>query len=277
MAESRQPQSGRSSRSSGYQSQGRRPKRRRRRYSSRLYLLIAVLVFLVVILIVLLSKLFGGSGKTAETVPQTMAEESTEEETTEAAIPTAAPAAASEWYLILVNRDNPVPEDYQVELTNLRNDQAVDSRIYPDLQTMFDDMRSQNLSPMITSSYRSAEDQQKIMDDKIAEYKEQGYTDADATELAEEWVAKPGTSEHQLGIAIDISSTDSSDGDMKTAVWNWLIDNSYRYGFIQRYPEDKTEITGIINEPWHYRYVGKEAAQEIHDQGITLEEYLGVY
>ena len=282
MAEPRASREGYRTRSSENRTPSRRPRRRRRRYSYRLYVMIGVLILLLLLLVFLLSKLFGGGGdkKAAET---TMAPESaietTAAETTAAAIPapTAAPAAANEWYLILVNKDNPVPEDYQVELTSLRNDQSVDSRIYPDLQAMFDEMRAQGLSPMITSSYRSAEDQQKIMDNKIAEYKEQGYTDEDARELAEEWVAKPGTSEHQLGISIDISSTDSEDSDMKVNVWNWLIDNSYKYGFIQRYPEDKTEITGIINEPWHYRYVGKEAAKEIFDQNITLEEYLGAY
>ena len=172
MADSRQPREGRGSRSSGYSTQNRRPKRRRRRYSSRLYVLIGVLVLLLVVLVFLLSKLFGGGGddnksqQAAQTsqAMESMVESSAMETEPVVVAPTAAPAAASEWYLILVNKDNPVPDDYKVELTNLRNDQAVDARIYPDLQAMFDDMRSQNLSPMITSSYRSAEDQQKIMD-----------------------------------------------------------------------------------------------------------------
>ena len=85
-------------------------------------------------------------------------------------------------------------------------------------------------------------------------------------------VAVPGTSEHQLGLALDIiSETDEDD----TATWQWLNENCWRYGFILRYPEEKIQITGITYEPWHFRYVGVEAAQEITEQGITLEEYLG--
>lgn len=93
-----------------------------------------------------------------------------------------------------------------------------------------------------------------------------------AQELAEESVAVPGTSEHQLGIAVDINADpDKSTGD---EVYEWLHKNSYKYGFIIRYPSDKTDITGTIYEPWHYRYVGVEAATEIYTQSICLEEYL---
>ena len=90
--------------------------------------------------------------------------------------------------------------------------------------------------------------------------------------LAEQWVAIPGTSEHQLGIAVDINAdtTKSSRDD----VYNWLEENAHTYGFIKRYPSNKTDITGVINEPWHYRYVGKEAASAIYSQGICLEEYI---
>lgn len=87
-----------------------------------------------------------------------------------------------------------------------------------------------------------------------------------------QWVAIPGTSEHQIGIAVDINADktiNSSD-----AVYTWLAENAHKYGFIKRYPSDKTDITGVINEPWHYRYVGKEAAKEIYSQGICLEEYI---
>ena len=94
-----------------------------------------------------------------------------------------------------------------------------------------------------------------------------------AKKKAEEWVAVPGTSEHQLGIAVDINADGiNSYGD---EVYEWLLANSYKYGFIKRYPEDKTNITGIINEPWHYRYVGEKAAEEMVKNNLCLEEYLG--
>lgn len=93
-----------------------------------------------------------------------------------------------------------------------------------------------------------------------------------AEKLAENIVAPVGSSEHELGIAVDIIA-DKSRSDNET-VYNWLAENAYKYGFIQRYPSNKTDITGIDYEPWHYRYVGKKAAAEIYEQGICLEEYL---
>ena len=117
------------------------------------------------------------------------------------------------------------------------------------------------------------EEQQQIMDGKIEEYRYSGYSDDEAVKLAEEWVALPGTSEHQLGIAVDINADNSGSSDDE--VYNWLYDNAWKYGFIKRYPEDKTDITGVINEPWHYRYVGEKAAKEIWESGQCLEEYLG--
>ena len=93
-----------------------------------------------------------------------------------------------------------------------------------------------------------------------------------AEETAMEWVALPGTSEHQLGLAVDINADTSKCS--RDDVYNWLLENSYKYGFIQRYPSGKTSITRVANEPWHYRYVGKEAAEEIHQSGLCLEEYV---
>ena len=86
-------------------------------------------------------------------------------------------------------------------------------------------------------------------------------------------MALPGTSEHELGLAVDINADNVNSTGQE--VYDWLLQNAWRYGFIQRYPADKTDITGISNEPWHYRYVGLEAAEEITQQGICLEEYLG--
>ena len=181
------------------------------------------------------------------------------------------PEDADDWKLILVNADHPVPEDYEVTLKELRNDQWVDERIYPELQQMFDDARAEGIYPLINESFRSDERQQEILDSYTAAYVDSGMSEAEALEQTLTVVAVPGTSEHQLGLALDIiSETDEDD----TATWQWLRENAWRYGFILRYPEDKTEITGISYEPWHYRYVGKEAALIITEQGITLEEYL---
>lgn len=176
------------------------------------------------------------------------------------------------WNLILVNRDSYIPDDYQVELTELSNGKKVDSRIYPELQEMFNDARAQGYGLFVREGYRTQEEQQQLMDEKIEVYENEGKSKSEAKKLAEQWVAIPGTSEHQLGIAVDINAdtTKSSSDD----VYNWLAENAHTYGFIKRYPSNKTDITGVINEPWHYRYVGKEAASKIYSQGICLEEYI---
>ncbi len=180
-----------------------------------------------------------------------------------------------EWNLILVNYNHYIPDDYQVELTELSNGKKVDSRIYPDLQQMFNDARSEGLSLFVREGYRTAEEQQQIMNDKIEEYENQGCSRKEAKKMAEEYVAVPGTSEHQLGLSVDINAdTTKSSSD---EVYQWLDENAYKYGFVKRYPSDKTDITGINNEPWHYRYVGKEAAEIIKKENLCLEEYVEQY
>lgn len=176
------------------------------------------------------------------------------------------------WNLILVNRNSYIPDDYKVELTELSNGEKVDSRIYPELQEMFNDARAQGYGLFVREGYRTQEEQQQVLDEKIEAYENKGKSKSEAKKLAEQWVAIPGTSEHQLGIAVDINAdtTKSSSDD----VYSWLAENAHKYGFIKRYPSDKTDITGVINEPWHYRYVGKEAALEIYSQGMCLEEYI---
>lgn len=176
------------------------------------------------------------------------------------------------WNLILVNRNSYIPDDYKVELTELSNGEKVDSRIYPELQEMFNYARAQGYGLFVREGYRTQEEQQQLLDEKIEAYENEGKSKSEAKKLAEQWVAIPGTSEHQLGIAVDINAdtTKSSSDD----VYSWLAENAHKYGFIKRYPSDKTDITGVINEPWHYRYVGKEAALEIYSQGMCLEEYI---
>ena len=181
------------------------------------------------------------------------------------------------WYHTLVNADNPVDDDYQITLTRLRNKQSIDSRCYPELQAMMDDCRAAGLSPIICSSYRTYEKQQELFEQQVQEFINQGYGKLDAQKKASGAVARPGTSEHELGLAVDIvdeSNQRLNQYQENTAVQRWLMQNSWRYGFILRYPSDKTDITGIQYEPWHYRFVGKEAAKEIYENNWTLEEYL---
>lgn len=119
--------------------------------------------------------------------------------------------------------------------------------------------------------YRTGEEQEDIFRDKVFAYRKEGYSKARAEKLAKEWVALPGTSEHQLGIAVDINA--DKERSENEEVYAWLAQNAYQYGFILRYPQGKEDITGTGYEPWHYRYVGTEAAKEIYEGRICLEEY----
>lgn len=175
------------------------------------------------------------------------------------------------WNLMLVNSQYRIPDDYSVELIRLSNGEQVDSRIYPDLQEMFDDARGDGYSLFVRAGYRSEEDQEDLMEDKIEAYRQEGYSQREAEHEAEKWVAKPGTSEHELGLAVDINAEGQTDGNR---LYQWLAEHSWKYGFILRYPAEKEEITGIDYEPWHFRYVGKQAAKEMYEQDLCLEEYV---
>lgn len=190
---------------------------------------------------------------------------------------TASTIDKSKWSLLLVNQWNYLPDGYAPKIKYLDNGQGIDERAYDDLQAMMDDCRAQGLEPIICSSYRTMDRQKELYNNKINQYISYGYSQEDAKKAAGELVAIPGTSEHQLGLALDIVDVSYQTLDERqenTPVQKWLLSNSYKYGFILRYPTDKSAITGISYEPWHYRYVGKEDAKRIYEQGICLEEYL---
>ena len=185
--------------------------------------------------------------------------------------------AEEDWQLVLVNPWNKLPEDFRVELKKLSNGLRVDARIYDDLSAMLSDCRKAGLSPLVCSAYRSQETQTRLYRNKISRLRAAGYTAEKAVQEAGRWVAVPGTSEHQTGLAVDLVAASYQILDQKqeqTAEQKWLVEHCWEYGFILRYPTDKSEITGIGYEPWHYRYVGKTAAAAIHDSGLCLEEYL---
>lgn len=187
------------------------------------------------------------------------------------------PAEETPWNLQLVNAWNPLPEDFTVALTSIGEKYQVDSRCAGALHQMLKDCRAAGLSPAVCSAYRTEETQARLYANKVERLMAQGLPEDEARSEAARSVAVPGTSEHQLGLAVDLVdnhnwSLDESQASMPAQ--QWLIKHSWEYGFILRYPGDKGELTGIIYEPWHYRYVGKEAARVIHQQGLCLEEYL---
>lgn len=217
----------------------------------------------------------------AEQEAKKKAQEQEEEKEKDAGIKTAEESEKNKWYLRLVNAKNSLAKDNLPEINTVSvngSDYVVDERIIDDLEEMLSDAQSDGRYPVVCSAYRSWDTQEMLFENKIARVKQsKGLTEEAAEIEAATIVARPGTSEHQLGLAVDITASDYTnldEGQMETEDQQWLMENCWKYGFILRYPVDKTEITGVIFEPWHYRYVGKEAAKEITEQGITLEEYL---
>lgn len=193
--------------------------------------------------------------------------------------------SADDWRLILINKQNSIPEGYeeQVPLGNINTMKGVmrcDERIIDDLLVMMQAAKEDGVSLLICSPYRDLERQEYLFSQQVNSYIQQGLSYLEAYRLASRVVTVPNASEHQIGLALDIVT----DTYMKllpdfedTEAGKWLAANSYRFGFILRYPKDKEDITCIAYEPWHFRYVGVEAATLITQQGITLEEFWEEY
>ena len=181
------------------------------------------------------------------------------------------------WNLTLVNAAHPLPEDFAVVTETLKSGKSFDARAIGALTEMINACWADGLQPLVCSAYRSVDDQTALFQEQLDRLLASGLSYDEARAAAAQEIAVPGTSEHSLGLAADIcalsyQNLDSAQAD--TEEQKWLMAHCAEYGFILRYPKDKQEITGIIFEPWHYRYVGKEAAQVITEEGLCLEEYL---
>ena len=181
------------------------------------------------------------------------------------------------WALILTNARYPIPEDYSVELKELPGtEQSVDARIYDAVVQMISDMKEEGLHPIVCSAYRTLDRQEILFNRKVKNYVKRGYSMEDAYKEAQHVLSIPGSGEHCLGLAVDIFSQSYQKlevGFENTKEGKWLREHCAEYGFILRYDKGKEESTGINYEPWHFRYVGKEAAEYIMEKGISLEEF----
>jgi len=181
------------------------------------------------------------------------------------------------WYLKLVNRDNFLDYYFMPQLMYIGNGHQFDARAYSALLAMIASAEAEGLSPIVVSSFRSVSRQTTLFNNRIQRFVDEGYSQEDAFEAARRIVAYPGTSEHNLGLAVDIVSNNYHGLTAQQAYTPegiWLAANSYRYGFVLRYPYDKQHITNIIFEPWHFRYVGVYAATEMFARNLVLEEYV---
>ena len=185
----------------------------------------------------------------------------------------------ADWKMILVNIDYILPDDYETDLapciTSDPNSLKLDSRVAPYYNEMYLAALEDGIELVPISGYRSVERQKNNFERKINTYLDQGYSKTEATQMAATIILPPGTSEHNAGLAMDICSLEQNFEE--TEEFRWLCENASDYGFILRYPENKQDITKIIYEPWHWRYVGVEAAKAMESSGQCLEEYLGVY
>lgn len=189
-----------------------------------------------------------------------------------------------DWALILVNKNNVLPQTHKPEIVEYNSTRKIEARVLSYLQAMISDAKLDGIELNVISSYRSPERQVELYNAKVEEFIDSGETREAAEVEAAKMVAPPGTSEHCTGLAVDIVSMDWYDSNKsltssfnQTAEFKWLISNCAKYGFILRYPEGKENITMIDYEPWHFRFVGPDNARYIMENNLTLEEFLSLF
>lgn len=182
-----------------------------------------------------------------------------------------------EYYLLLANAENPLPQDWSIQTEEVQNGYEMDKRAAPAMREMIQAAKEDGVELMLCSAYRSVEKQQQLFDRSQQAYMAQGMSEEGAYAKTATETAIPGTSEHQTGLAADIVTPTYQmldAGFADTPAGQWLSEHAAEYGFVLRYPQDKQEVTGIIYESWHYRFVGKTHAKLMKESGLCLEEYL---
>lgn len=189
------------------------------------------------------------------------------------------PPQGEDWAVVLVNASHPMgQEEAPPQLVPVAEGSPyrVDSRILEPFQQMAAAAQAEGVSLLVCSAYRPYSSQQRNFENSVAAYLAQGYSQEQAVATTAAYIAYPGQSEHQTGLALDIvtpayQALDSGYADTPAA--QWLLENAADYGFTLRYPADKAALTGIQFEPWHYRYVGEQVAAYLMGHGLCLEEY----
>lgn len=238
-------------------------------------------ILLIAVLVILLFVVFGdkdgsssssGSNSVSASIPEVLPSESLPVE------PVTTPIPRDEWYMVLANRDSVLAADFAVEQTETVGEALVDARIAEALRQMVNDAAAAGIRLKPTNGYRTVARQQELWNARVQKLMtENGLSQADAEVQALNYTSRAGTSDHNTGLGLDIVSEDypgKDEGYANTAAAAWLAEHAVDYGFILRYPSDKTDVTGMDFEPYHYRYVGTEQAQLIKAGGLCLEEYL---
>lgn len=278
-------------------------RRRKKTNSSAAYpVVLAMLAIVIVILLVITAaagSCKGSENNGTDTSPQESAgttpaegqSDSAPEETSAVnAVVKIKYNAEEDWALYVIGNKNPLPENFIVETKTVTGERTLDSRCADYAIEMLNAAAEQNVGLFVTSSYRSVQKQAENLESYINTLISQGYSQEEAKIQAEKEIALPGRSEHNAGLAMDIVSSDywSTHDDLdesfeKLPQFDWLIENSWKYGFVLSYPKGKEDITGIIYEPWHYRFVGLKHAEKMHEvyestgEFLTVNEYIEQY
>ena len=258
-------------------------RRRRTTVASRFGVLVLALVGVAGVMYMALRLMAGPGGESAvQATPIPTAAPAT-------AVPTASPEPTpslptvdiNSWELRMIRYENPLGKDFVPEsLTTIENNERMDSRVAPAMEQLIASARSAGYSVYFCSGYRDYNTQYTIWWNHIYDYEARGYTRQEAEDATRLAVNYPGCSEHQSGLCADV--LESWDQPMEPYIGGsglmlWLEQNCAKYGFVVRYPDGKTDITGVEYEPWHLRYVGWEAAQYMMENGLCLEEFLDLY
>lgn len=269
--------------------------KKRKKYIPAYIAVYGTIFLAAVLLIVLISKLAGGNKQNnKDNEPSNTADVTSNMDNTESPVETTASIPISsnkeDWALYVIGNNNPLPNDFTVEIKTVSGERTLDKRCADYAILMLNDANDQGVGLYVASAYRSVQYQETNLQNYINKLMAQGYTEEAATKQAHREIALPGCSEHNAGLALDIISNDywvsHSELDESFELlpqFDWLIENSWKYGFILSYPKGKEEITGFIYEPWHYRFVGLEHAKKIQEiyettgEHISLNEYIDQY
>lgn len=258
-----------------YQSKGKHSsKKQKRKLNIRKVAITCIIFLLLIISIVRVTK----NDKTIKTstnndIVQENMEINENKETNESEVENKNKKEINDWRLTLANYENILPDDFEVELANIDDTRQFDARAITYLNKMKSDMSKAGISNVwVQSAYRSVKRQKELFDNSVNKYLKKGKTQEEAEKLTEEYINRPGSSDHNLGLAVDFNNVDNSFEDLDA--FKWLKKNAENYGFILRYPKDKEEITKIAYESWHWRFVGEEHAKKMNELNMCLEEYI---
>ena len=242
-----------------------------------------VLVIVLFIIIILLIRKGTKKGKAIETATKTNLENVNNIETvqqndvennqTSDQSAESSKKEIDDWRLTLANYENLLPENFTVKVSDIDKTRQFDSRAIGELNDMMNAMKKDGITNVwIQSAYRSVSRQKELYDNSVQKYLKQGKTQEEAEKLTDEYINKPGSSDHNLGLAVDFNYVDNKFEQLDG--FKWLKNNAENYGFVLRYPKDKEDITKIAYESWHWRYVGVEHAKKMNELNMCLEEYI---